>query len=276
MLQRSKQLENPESRSKNIKHISFSELKNWNTCPYYHKLTYIDELKVFHGNEHTAFGTAMHDTCEQILLKSDTSKTFDAELFFKEAFLREAKKIDINDKKLLKDMYTQGTNMLEYITPSLHEYFGEFELVSTEERLYEDTGLNDKYKFKGFIDLVVRTTDGKFHIVDWKTCSWGWDSRRKAEKMTTYQLTLYKHYWAKKHGIAPSEIKTHFALLKRTAKNNKVEIFCVTSGDKKTQNAINLLEKALYNIESNSFIKNKLSCMNRWGPCEFYKTEHCT
>ena len=32
--------------------------------------------------------------------------------------------------------------------------------------------------FKGFIDLVVKTPDGKYHIIDWKTCSWGWDAQR--------------------------------------------------------------------------------------------------
>ena len=29
----------------------------------------------------------------------------------------------------------------------------------------------------------------KYHI-DWKTCSWGWDSRKKSDKMIT-TLTLY-------------------------------------------------------------------------------------
>ena len=95
------------------------------------------------------------------------------------------------------------------------------------------------------------------------------------EKMTTYQLTLYKNYWAQKHNIDLKLIETHFALLKRTAKNNKVELFRVTSGPKKMSNALNLLEKAIYNITSKITLKNKLSCKNRWGFCDFYNTEHC-
>ena len=66
-------------------------------------------------------------------------------------------------------------------------------------------------------------------------------------------------------------IETHFALLKRTAKNNRVEIFRVTSGPRKTENALKFLEKAIYNIERKNFIKNRLAC----NKCEFHKTEHC-
>ena len=60
----------------------------------------------------------------------------------------------------------------------------------------------DRYLFKGYIDLVLKTSDGKYHIIDWKTCSWGWASRRKTEKMTTYQLALYKYFWSKKHAVS--------------------------------------------------------------------------
>ena len=130
-----------------------------------------------------------------------------------------------------------------------------------------------EYKFKGFIDLVVKTPDGKIHIIDWKTCSWGWNRQRRSEPMTTYQLTLYKNFYAKKHGIDPSKIETHFALLKRTAKKgSKVEIFRVTSGPRKTTSAMALLNKAIQNIENKTSIKNRLSCKY----CAFYKTEHCT
>ena len=49
-------------------HISYSEIKIWDECAYKHKLMYIDNIKNFHGNEHTAFGTAMHEVCEKAVL----------------------------------------------------------------------------------------------------------------------------------------------------------------------------------------------------------------
>ena len=178
------------------------------------------------------------------------------------------KNIELN-KKLLKEMHDQGKILAQLVLPSLKEHFGEYEVISTEETLYEkiDIDLEEEKYFKGYVDLIIKTKDGKYHVIDWKTCSWGWDARRKADKITNYQLTLYKYYCAKKLGIDVKNIETYFALLKRTAKKDKVEIFRVSSGDKKINNALNLLTKALYNINNKNFVKNRL---------EFYKTEHCT
>ena len=89
--------------------------------------------------------------------------------------------------------------------------------------------------------------------------------------MVLVYLLFYKHYYCDKHEIDPSSVEVHFGLLKRTAKKNKIELFKVTSGPKRTNNAINFLNKALYNINNKNYIKNKLSCTN----CEFYKTKHC-
>ena len=219
-------------------HISFSELRNWKQCPFYHKLTYIDKIDGFVGNEFTAFGRAIHDSCEKLILEGDDGEMYN---FFMKKFEKEiesllVKEVDLK-QNLVDQMVTQGESILPSILP----------------------------------DLVIKTPDDKYHIIDWKTCSWGWDSRKRSDPMVTYQLTLYKHYFAKKHNIDPKNVETHFALLKRTAKKNNVEIFRVTSGPKKTENALNLLLKAVYNISQKRFIKNRLACKG----CEFYKTEHC-
>jgi ATP-dependent exoDNAse (exonuclease V) beta subunit len=234
----------------------------------------VDRIKRFQGNHYTAFGTALHEVCEKTLLDTNT----DEESLFEEAFLRELQALPEEPRKeltpkIISDMREQGRKLSTVAIPALHEYFPEFELVSTEEGLMEPVRdfTDAEFDFKGFIDLVVKTPDGKVHIIDWKTCSWGWNMERKTDPMTTYQLTLYKYFYAMKHGVDPKDIETHFALLKRTAKKNVVEIFRVTSGPKKTENALNLLNKALYNINKGTFIKNKLSCRR----CEFYKTPEC-
>ena len=253
-----------------MKHISFSELKNWDKCCFYHKLVNIQKIKLFKGNEHTAFGNAVHDTCESMLL----NEQLEASEYFIKKYKEVLKKLSDDDydfnKKLALEMKEQGLELIPYIKPAIKKYFGDYKIFSTEEKLFEDISM-ENYKFKGYIDLVLKTGDGKYHIIDWKTCSWGWDMRRKTDKMTTYQLTYYKHYFSKKHNIEIDKIETHFALLKRTAKKNKVEFFKVSSGKKKIKNALNFLEKALYNINNENYIKNRLSCRY----CEFYKTKHC-
>ena len=255
-----------------MSHISFSELKCWNDCAFKHKLMYIDRLKVFKGNEYTAFGKALHEVCEHGI--KDPSIKLDE--YFLDCFEKEINSLsDVELRQdLVESMFDQGTRLALKGLPALKDEFGNFKVISTEEQLKEKIEFFESFDFKGFIDLVIQTEDGKYHIIDWKTCSWGWDARKKADPMITYQLTLYKHFFAQKHNIDPKNIETYFALLKRTAKNNIVEIFRVTSGAKKTENALNLINKALYNISNGFHIKNRLACRKDYG-CEFYKTKHC-
>lgn len=253
-------------------HISFSELKDWSTCAFYHKLVHHDKLKGFKGNEYTAFGSAIHTVCEKKLL---VETPFPEEDEFLAEFESQIKRLEDDavslDDKLVANLRQQGAKILPFVENALNEYFPEgYEVVSTEEQIMEPIE-GSKKKFKGFIDAVFKTPDGKIHIVDWKSCSWGWDARKRTDPMVIYQLIFYKHYYALKHGLDPSNIETHFALLKRTAKDNNVEFFRVTSGPKRVANALKLLQKALYNITNNRYIKNKSSCSR----CAFYKTEHC-
>jgi len=255
-----------------VPHISYSELKDWKFCPFYHKLTRVDKIDGFKGNAYTAFGTAMHSVCEKKLLKEEVDDDF---------FVAELKKniaqlpedVDV-DKKLVLDMVGQGKSIIPEIQDALDEYFEEYEVMAVEMSLMEDIENENDHKFKGYIDAVVSTPDGKVHIFDWKTCSWGWNAQKKNDKIVTYQLTLYKHFFCQKMKVDPKDVETHFALLKRTAKKNHVEFFRVTSGPKKTENALKLLNTALYNIKNKRYIKNRLSCTGGFG-CKFYKTEHC-
>jgi hypothetical protein len=249
-------------------HISFSALKDWNTCAWYHKLTRIDKIRGFTGNAFTAFGNAIHDVCEKKLLKEEIEE----EDYFLERFEHFLGTLDEEpDQKLVSDMRSQGKAILPEIEDALEDYFGEYEVLGSEIPLDEPIKGEDNFIFKGYIDGVVATPDGKVHIFDWKTCSWGWDAKRRSAPMTTYQLTLYKYFFAQKMEIDPKNIETHFALLKRTSKKDKVEFFRVTSGPRKTENATKLLKKALYNIKNKRYIKNRMSCRF----CDFNKTEHC-
>ena len=255
-------------------HISYSELKMWADCPRKHKLVYIDKLKGFTGNEYTAFGSSIHALCENAI--QDQIEESDYDEFFNLHFEKELERLGEDHERredLITEMRVQAKTLSPQIIPAMKEVFGDFTVVSVEEKLYEKI-MNfslDKLVFKGYIDLVIKTTDGKYHVIDWKTCSWGWDREKKNSKLITYQLTLYKKFFCQKHNIDPSLVETHFALLKRTAKKDNVEVFRVTSGPKKTANATDLLHKALLNIDRKMYIKNRLSCKG----CDFYKTKLC-
>ena len=199
------------------KHISFSEVKIWDECPFKHKLQYVDKINKFIGNEYTAFGKALHEACEKSLL--DNNSLVDD--VFTRSFLKELKHLKSEDvelrSSLVLDMAEQGKILANKVLPAVKEYFSEYKVHAAEEQLYEPISKMD-YNFKGYVDLILKTKEGKYHIIDWKTCSWGWDSRKKADRMINYQLVYYKHFFAQKHKIDPKNIETYFALLKRTAK----------------------------------------------------------
>ena len=252
-------------------HISYSELKKWDFCPFYHKLTYVDKIKIFEGNVYTAFGTALHETCEKLAL----NESINYESTFNDSFKKEIEKLkDIPEehKPLLTDMKIQGLELASMVLYALKIKFPGYKVVSSEEQIMTPIDdIDTEYNFKGFLDLVLKTPDGKYHIIDWKSCSWGWDIERKTDKITTYQLTYYKNFFCKKHHIDPTMVETYFGLLKRTAKKNKIEIFRVSSGPRKIKNALNILNKADNNINKKNYPKNLLKC----GKCEFNKSKWC-
>ena len=251
-------------------HISYSELRNWSECTWRHKLIYLDKIDVFQGTEHTCYGTAVHDTVEHMLLGKD----IEPYKHFNKVFDDELSRAGIcEETQLTKEMRQQINGTFELVVPALDDYFsskGGWSLVATEQELMED--INDSFKFKGFIDLILKDGQGHYHIIDWKTCSWGWNTRKKNDILYTRQLVLYKHFYAQKLDISPRAVSTHFGLIKRTAKKNRIELFRVTSGERKTKNSLDFLDKALYNITKGRHIKNKLSCKF----CPFVSTEHCS
>ena len=256
-------------------HISYSELKQWAECTWIHKLLYVDKVETFQGNEHTSFGTAVHETVEKML----TENISDPYEYFDKKFNEILEELGLLDSDLANTMRQEINGIFEAVRPAIDSYFedkGGWSIVAAEESLKEPITESrvEGYDFKGFIDLVIKDGHGHYHVIDWKTCSWGWDSKKRSDKMIAYQLVLYKHYFCKKHNIDPKNVETHFALLKRTAKKDIVEVFSVTSGTKRTENALELLQRAIETIKSGVHIKNKLSCTSGYG-CEFYKTQYC-
>lgn len=257
-------------------YVSYSAIKDWKFCPFYYKLMRIDKIEEFKDSIHTAFGKAVHSTCEKIF-KQEKEDSFDYKADFSENFRKELRSLSKETKVNLKDkdmivFNEQGKILVDLVLPATKKYIGYFEFVSAEEELFEEIDERDDYKFKGFIDLVLKSNDGIYHIIDFKTCSWGWDAERKSDTMTTYQLTYYKNYYAQKYGIPFDRIKTHFGLLKRTAKKDQVEYFEVKNGEKKAKNALKLLEEHIINVDRNNFIKNKTKCSecrvkgSKWCP----------
>ena len=255
-------------------HLSFSSIKDFNFCPFYYKLTRVDKLRPFKGNIFTAFGTAVHSASEQILLKK--GQKYNPLPYFKKEFDKEISLLEEEvTEKQKQEFYVSGVRIIENVPKFMEDSFGDYEVIATEKNIrvpvpFEEDLHND-FDFVGFVDCIIKTNDGRHHIIDWKTCSWGWDARRKSDTMTTYQLSYYKFFYNMMTGIDLDNIDTHFVLMKRITKGYPIELVEIASGKKKTYNALKLLETAAYNVDNENFIKNKLSC----SKCDFYRTKNC-
>ena len=128
--------EKPKRKKPKVPHISFSALKNWDFCPFYHKLTYIEKIKLFRGNVHTAFGTSVHSGCEKLVL----NEAVDPEPHFSQEFKDQLESLpeDVEkDAKLIEQMRSIGGALPKYAIAELHKKFPGFKVVSVEEEIVE-------------------------------------------------------------------------------------------------------------------------------------------
>lgn len=266
-------------------HVSFSEVKCWKECTFRHKLTYIDKIEVGEPSPYLPFGTAVHAGCESLI----ETKQVDREKIvaeFKEAWLKSnfddpawiAKQPGWYKHEPVDKWVEWANNMWNDVLAFLDEEFPGWEIFKAEEELYED--IDDlQVKFKGFIDGVLKVPNKKgnghvYWIIDWKTAqSYGWKREKKQDILMTAQLILYKHFWAKKHGIELEDIRCGFILLKRGAKPGKIcELVPVSVGPKAVEKATKIVRSMISTVRRGFYLKNRDSCTF----CSYKGTPHCT
>ncbi len=268
-------------------HVSFSEIKIWKECSWRHKLAYIDKIDMFEPSPFLDFGTAVHEGCETYL----RSKTIDREKILKEVRSAWEKYGFDNPEWIAKQpgWYLKSSNvgidkwcewaenMWSEVPEFLDETFPGWECFDAEETLYESIEKKD-ISFKGFIDGIIKVPKKRgsghlYWIVDWKTAgAYGWRRDKKQDLGMTAQLILYKHFWARKHGIDIKDVRCGFILLKRGGKPGKVcELVPVSVGPKALEKGVKLMNNMVGSVDKGMFLKNRNSCTY----CPYEKTEHC-
>ena len=267
------------------KHISFSAMQTWTSCPFKYKLMYLgDKEKIY--SPFMDFGSAIHDAIdvwfrESVDLLDEFEVRFRRYVAKNEEHYKEEQR-DVIDVEL---WLQQGRNILGKIDKFLKKEYKDYVIYDTEEDLYEDID-GEEVKFKGFIDVILKHKDeDKYVLLDWKTTSWGWNREVRSDKIKKMQPLLYKNFWCKKHNIDPKNVEVAFVLLKRTAKRNICERIGIRSTDKYIDRAVEQLGKFMYGLETGMFIKNRNGCSNcsfgRWakddklcdGARQFLKSE---
>lgn len=261
-------------------HISFSELRDWQDCPYRHKLKFVDQLDAISISPVLDFGTAIHAACENYLSTREMKVTI-FETKFRELF--DLHKKD-NEEEYTEDAFKNGvlqaTAICADVPGFLEEKFPGWEYVDAEYFLYEPM---QKYPhaFKGFIDGIIKVkVTGKrgagkelFWLLDWKTCMWGWPREKKTDAHTLQQLVFYKHFWSLKTQTPLKDIRCGFVLLKKRPPKDAscCELVTVSVGDVTLQRTLKSLNNAMASIEHGIVLKNRDSCKY----CAFKNTPRC-
>ena len=248
--------------------ISFSSLKTWKECPYKFYLNKIVGISDFDGNGFTVVGNAVHAALEYVALHFKEYETLENLSWQKVYAVYGEEYINIckNDNiEFDLNMFKQGYSLID---ESAKFVFDKFDITNKENICGIEYEFNEKIEncsynilFRGYADLVLHTKDDRYVIIDYKVTSWGWDAQKKNDTMTTYQLALYKLFFARKLGIDPEQIDLYFVLLKRTQPAGKrCELVPVPCGIKKLNNAEHFLISAVESMKRNPYVKNRLSC----------------
>lgn len=273
-------------------HISYSEWMLYkNECKFRWKLDYVDGLRAKVYGVNLDFGTAIHETLELLKNKDKSKRIEDApkyfEEFFRKIYSENCDKYADKDKKTsVDDFVSAGKNILARLDDckELSEatvLYNEYELLLPIART-DDVNI----KFKGFIDIVIKSKDGRgndvLYVCDFKTCSWGWTPDKKQDKDMHYQILLYKYFLCKKFDLDPKNVRTAFILLKKKPRSNEspIEFFPISAGPVSVQRALDELNTSItdmaLSVRNSNFIKNKEKCINKYGDkCPYFGTEHC-
>lgn len=273
-------------------HVSFSEFGLFkNECQWRWKLDYLEGKRAVNYGVHLDFGTAIHAAIEVFKRRKDPVSVDEAVEEFRWAFCLlwgdNHEKYGANDAKAKpEDFLTAGERILRH----MHECteFWDTEVIYNEHKLDLLIDRSDglTVKFKGYIDMVVRSKDkrGKpiLYVIDFKSCSWGWDRKKREDKHLQSQLFLYKHFLCKKFNIDPEQVRCAFVLLKKRPKEGvcPVEFFPVSAGPVSVQRALDSFNSVLTEMndrtQRNDFKKNRQSCVNPFGQrCPYYGTDLC-
>lgn len=256
-------------------HVSFSEVKQWSECSYRHKLQHIDKINLDKPGPALAFGTAVHEACEDFLITKEMKPDIAVqslrklweEAEDKKVFTQEALVVAERDAKLI----------LAEIPGFMKVEFPEWEFHTAEEQLYESIDGHDDVKFKGFIDGVL-TCKGKrgekLHwIIDWKTSARGWMRDKREDFMTKSQVVLYKNFWSQKNpGVDLKDLRCGFVILKKSAKPGQhCEFFQVSAGPVTVKKSLKVLDNMITSVKKGIYLKNRDACKY----CAYLNTEHC-
>jgi len=274
------------------KHISYSQLSSFETCPKQWYLTYVKNLAPYKPSIHAVFGTAMHETIQSWLdvLYNDTIKKaneMDLHSLLQENMVKayKAQKVmysheHFSDQNEMNLFYLDGIHILDFLKKKRVLYFSNKNtyLAGIETLLYQE--LRPGVFFKGLIDIVLyNETVDKWYIIDLKTSTSGWSDYVKKDNTKIAQVLLYKEFFAKQFDIDIDKIEVVYYILKRkvpmeaefASMQRRIQEFKPPSGKIKRGEAVAMMTKFVKETldEAGNFFDKDFQATPSESSCRF-------
>ena len=239
------------------KSISFSQLSMYLNCPHCWYRSYVLKEAPYMPSINTVFGTAFHETLQNWLtvLYNDSVKAANS-IDLHQALLDNLKKVytaekaklgrDFTTGKEITEFWEDGNAILDFIVKHRLSYFTSKGIVLVGCEIPIFYKLQDKFYFRGFIDLLTYdTVRDIWKIWDIKTSTRGWKDE-KLDKIKTSQVILYREFLSKQFDIPAEKIEVEYFIVKRkivedaefAAMRKRVQEFVPNSGPRITKQAL--------------------------------------
>lgn len=249
-------------------------------CSWRHKLKHVEKVDLDRRGVATIIGKAFHSAIEARVqgLEPDREKIREEVVEELARVTDEAEKAKFDVDANVERAIVMSVEALEF----LNAKFPGWKLWKAEENLYEaialDVAQHDNVSFKGFIDLIIEVPDKKhgtaFWVLDWKTASRPWGKDKLMDPKVTYQLVLYKNFWAAKHGVPLARIKCGYIVAVKSAKPGKLcNLIPVSVGEVTSKRTLTVLNNFVHSVKKGMALKNKSDKNCKW--CEYKGTKFC-
>jgi len=212
--------------------LSYSGISTYNECPWRYNLKY--NLKI-RTNQISALpliiGSAVHVVVQEWLKAIyNVNEREGLKIKIAERVVEEIKKIILEEKKKfpdsklpftkeeLKEQSEKYIDILYLLRNRRRKYFPlkGWELVGIElplEHIYEHN--NNKIVYNGFIDVVLKSKQNKYYVMDIKTSAHGWNDYKKKDPNVKSQVHFYKHFYSQQYNIPIEQMEVSYFIIKR-------------------------------------------------------------
>ena len=228
-----------------IKHLSYSQVSTYLTCPLRYKLNYVDLIPPAFTSAALAFGSAIHEAVAayyQSRLEGDMLRPDQMLDVYRDVW-RGAEKIKYFNGDNEDSLLSKASSMLEVFHGRVDPGF---QVVGVEE--FFEFQIEGVPPLHGYIDLIEESETGRISVVDLKTAS---KKPTESSAHSHLQLTAYS-LGSSAIGFEPDQLTLRLDVLTKT-KNPELVRYETTRTQEERDRFVKLVRQVWHAIEHHAF-----------------------